>query len=332
MQYVDDCGIGAPNQQTIDDFVAGLESKGLTLTKEGSFAEFLGIKFERQEEKIIMTQKGLISKILKTADMEDCNPNYVPAIQTPLGTDKDGPPMEEKWNYRAIVGMLLYLSGNTRPDITFAVSQVARFSNDPKKSHATAVKTILRYLKGTANRGMIMRPTQWFEFDLHCDADYCGLYKQEDDYDSTSVKSRSGYVITLSGCPVVWKSQLQTCVTLSTLEAEYYALSYALKTFLPLKRLLHEIIEATNCPALEGANVHGRVFEDNAGAYFLATNHRVTNRTKTFLAKWHWFWEHYDNKEFDIIKCPTDEQRADYMTKSLARPLFERNRFAVQGW
>ena len=118
----------------------------------------------------------------------------------------------------------------------------------------------------------------------------------------------------------------------STLEAEYSALSYALKTFLPLQRILHELIKMTRCKALEGANVHARVFEDNQGAYYLATNHRITNRTKYFLCKWHWFWEHVDNHTFDIIKCPTDKMRADYLTKQLPREGFENNRKAVQGW
>jgi hypothetical protein len=57
-----------------------------------------------------MTQKGLIQKILNTANMNDCNPNSVPTTQNTLGADEDGKPTTETWNYRAIVGMLLYLS------------------------------------------------------------------------------------------------------------------------------------------------------------------------------------------------------------------------------
>ena len=59
------------------------------------------------------------------------------------------PHTSEEFHYRSVVGMLLYLSGNTRPDITFAVSQVARFTHNPRKSHATALKMIVRYLSGT---------------------------------------------------------------------------------------------------------------------------------------------------------------------------------------
>ena len=85
-----------------------------------------------------MTQSGLIQKIIKATGMEQCNPNKVPAHKSQLGKDVDGEPMNDDFNYRSVVGMLLYLSGNTRPDITFAVSQVARFTHNPKKSHATA--------------------------------------------------------------------------------------------------------------------------------------------------------------------------------------------------
>ena len=114
--------------------------------------------------------------------------------------------MNEKWNYRSIVGMLLYLSTNTRPDISFAVSQVARFSHSPKKSHAAAVKTIVRYLARTKDKGTIVTPTGKLELDCYVDADFGGLYRREPDDDPNSVRSRTGYIIMLGGCPLTWKS------------------------------------------------------------------------------------------------------------------------------
>ena len=159
VQHVDDCGISAPTQQMIDTFVKRLRDYGLELTQEGAFEEFLGIKFKyRKDGSVECTQRGLIQKTLQTAGMEGCNPNSTPALQTTLGAHKDSGPMEDSWNYRGICGMLLCLSTNTRPDVSFAVSQVCRFSNDPKKPHATAVKTILRYLKKTEERGLLIRP------------------------------------------------------------------------------------------------------------------------------------------------------------------------------
>jgi hypothetical protein len=90
-----------------------------------------------------MTQTGLIKKIIATTKMENCNPNWVPAAKEALGIDPEGKPMEEDWSYPSIIGMLLYLSTNTRPDIAFAISQVARFNHNPKKSHATTIKMII---------------------------------------------------------------------------------------------------------------------------------------------------------------------------------------------
>jgi hypothetical protein len=128
--------------------------------------------------------------------------------------------MNESWSYPSIVGMLLYLSINTRPDIAFAVSQVARFNANPKQSHATAIKTIVRYLRNTRHLGTVMKPTGTFSLDLYVDADFAGLHRREPDEESNAVRSRTGFIILLSGCPLVWKSQLQTEISLSALEAE----------------------------------------------------------------------------------------------------------------
>ena len=87
--------------------------------------------------------------------MTDCNPNSTPAQPRALGAHKDDEPMNESWNHRAIIGMLLHLSGNTRPDVALAVSQVCRFAAAPKKAHATAVKHMLRYLKKAMDKGLL---------------------------------------------------------------------------------------------------------------------------------------------------------------------------------
>ena len=334
VQYVDDCGISAPNTKRINKFVSDLKDLGFDLTQEGSFSEFLGIKFETLPDgSIECTQKGLIQKTLEAASMQDCNPNSVPAAQAAVGTDKDGEPMDETWNYRGIVGMLLYLSTNTRPDIAYAVSQVCRFGHDPKKSHATAVKTILRYLKKTGDKGIIVKPTEnSFNLDLYVDADFCGLFGREDPRDSNSVKSRTGYIIILCGWPIIWKSHLQSHLSQSTLEAEYSALSSSLRTFIPLRWIIEEMIEMTDCQRLDDARLLATVFEDNQSTYFLATNQRITSRTKYLLAKWHWFWDAYNRNEFTIVKCPTDKQLSDFLTKSQPKAVFESNRHAVQGW
>jgi hypothetical protein len=99
--------------------------------------------------------------------------------------------MDEFWNHHSIVRMLLYLSTNTRPDITFAVSQVARFNNSPKKSHASVIKAIVRYLHRTADKGTIVTPTGDLSFDYYVDADFAGLHGCEPDHSDTSAKSHT---------------------------------------------------------------------------------------------------------------------------------------------
>ena len=263
--------------------------------------------------------------------MTDCNPNSVPTTQNTLGTDAEGAPMDETWNYRAICGMLLYLSTNTRPDIAYAVSQVCRFGHSPKKSHATAVKMILRYLKGTMNKGTLVKPgSKRFSLEMCVDADFCGLFGQEDPKNPDSVRSRQGHVIKLCGWPIVWKSQLQSHLSQSTCESEHSALSSALKTFLPLHWILTEMIKMTKCKALKEATINSTVFEDNQSAFYLAALQKITSRTKCTLSKFHWFWEH--SKEYTLVKCPTDKMDADYLTKGLPKPAFEANRLRVQGW
>ena len=329
--YVDDCGLAASDPEDLDRLIDDLRRKGFSLTEEGSFAEFLGIKFEEPNPgEFKLTQRGLIDKVIRVTGLENCKPNVVPCVQTALGSDPDGSPMSDEWNYLSVVGMLLYLACNSRPDIAFAVSQVARFSNNPKASHAKAVKTIVRYLAGTRNQGTILRPSGGLLFELFVDADFCSLHGVEDSRNPISAKSRTGYIIYLAGCALLWKSQLQTHVSLSTLEAEYSALSYALKALLPLKRMLVELVEALDIDLSTSASVRATVFEDNQGALLLAQNHRITNRTQYFLVKWHWFWQH--QSEFDFVKVKSADQHADYLTKGLNRDAFEHNRLLSQGW
>ncbi len=142
--YVDDCGIAAKSNDLVDELLQQLENKGFQFTCEGSFTKFLSINHAcLPDGRIELTQSGLIKKIISTAGMNQCKPNEVPTRCDPLGLDPEGPAMKDAFSYPSIVGMLLYLSSNTRPDIAFAVSQVARFTHNPKESHSTALKVII---------------------------------------------------------------------------------------------------------------------------------------------------------------------------------------------
>jgi hypothetical protein len=120
---------------------------------------------------------------------------------------------------------------------------------------------------------------------------------------------------------------------LSTLEAEYSALSQALRTLLPLKRIFLEIARTIGLPREIQATILAEVFEDNQGCLALATNHRLTSHTQYFHVKWHWFWHHYAvHREFSVSYIRSALQDADYLTKQTPKDAFQANRFRTQGW
>jgi hypothetical protein len=113
-------------------------------------------------------------------EFEYTNTVDTPATTDPLGTDLEGEPFHEDWGYASVVGMLMYLANNTRPDIAFATHQCARFTHNPKKSHARAVKRIARYLIGTRDKGLKIKQSKELCVDCYCDADFAGLFGTED--------------------------------------------------------------------------------------------------------------------------------------------------------
>jgi hypothetical protein len=133
-----------------------------------------------------------------------------PASPTPLSKDEHGDPQKEDWSYSSVIGMLLYLSSNSRPDIAFAVNQAACFTHCPRLCHEVAVKRIARYLKATKERGLVINPDNSLSLEMFADADFAGLWNIENPDDSISVRSRTGFIISLGGTPVTWSSKLQT--------------------------------------------------------------------------------------------------------------------------
>jgi hypothetical protein len=191
---------------------------------------------------------------------------------------------------------------------------------------------LIRYLKGSIDYGTIVQPTGTLAIDSWADADFAGLHGTEPPMDRNSARSRTGWITCLGGCPLLWKSQLQTPIAMSTLEAEYVALSDCLRTVVWLKALIIEVAQAIGLQDEIISTIHAVVFEDNQGAYLLATKHRITPRTKYFAVKYHWFHSLHEQGVFQIKPCPTTAQDADYLTKGLGRVLYERNRLSRQGW
>jgi hypothetical protein len=108
-----------------------------------------------------MKQEGLTLNIIVAMglDVGTVTPKWTPAEAAPLVKDAEGAPATGALSYSSVVGLLLYLSGHTRPDIAYAVNCAARYMFCPKKSHEEALKQICRYLKATCNCGLIIKPS-----------------------------------------------------------------------------------------------------------------------------------------------------------------------------
>jgi hypothetical protein len=130
-----------------------------------------------------------------------------------VGADIDGEAFNETWEYASVVGISMYLSSHTRPDIACDVHQTARYSHGTRNYHALAVKIILRYLKGTKDKGIILKPNKSNKIECHVDSDFAGLFAVEDGLNPTCVKSRTGYVIKFYDVPVLWVSKIQTQIS-----------------------------------------------------------------------------------------------------------------------
>ena len=168
--------------------------------------------------------------------------------------------------------------------------------------HDVALKRIGRYLLGSRDKGMIVRPTKDLTLDCYADADFAGLFSTSDPDDPKSVKSRSGFVITLGKIPVSWGGGLQSETALSTMEAEYISLSKAMRVLLPLRIVLDEVSIALKLRQDPHSAIRSTIFEDNQACLSLATSDppKMTPRSKSIAVKYHWFREHLEPGVIDI--------------------------------
>ena len=332
--YVDDAIIMCNDKKDADDFLHQLTADNFDFTREASLARYLGIEIEsRTDGSLCLKQPGLTDRVIQALGLEDASTKSTPATG-PLGRCLDSASYDNaEFNYRSVVGMLMYLSGNARLDIAYAVHQCARFSADPRMPHAVALKRIGRYLKGTRDQGFIIKPDKRCNLDCYVDADFAGLWNYEDLQDPSVARSRTGYFITLGNTPVVWSSKLQTEIALSTMESEYIALSTALRALLPMRELQASISKSLKLPYSSKSNVSS-VFEDNQAALTLATTNppRMTPRSRHICVKYHWFRSHLSKDTIVVVPIDTEHQKANILTKADKTQKFRADRLLTMGW
>lgn len=335
LTYVDDCILVGKRHEDINDVIRKLREYGMELEEEDDVAGFLGVHIEKTKDYVKLTQKGLTQRIIDALQVNDLPPVKTPCNEV-LGKDIDGDPPNCAFNYASVVGMIWYLYGHSRPDLGMAISQVARFSFAPKRSHELALIRIGQYLKGTLDEGLIMKPmdTGSFKMDVYVDSDFLGLYGKELRTDPDNVKSRTGYVILLNDCPMIWSSFLQEGICTSTMMAEYYALSSSLREVLPLRDVIRVVGTSLGMDENCLTTFRTTVWEDNIGALTLANLDpgQTTPRSKFYDSKMHWFRSHLKPLKIVVERIDTAEQIGDLFTKPVVRETFEYLRKLLMGW
>ena len=156
---MDDCLIFSRNNSEISGKLVHSLTHGkeqFEFTNKGDMLKYLGIDIiEYKDGSIKFTQPHLIDRFVKLIGRDkNINVTLTPGIKSLLHKDLEGLQRKHSWNYKQAIGMLTYLQGTTRPDITMLTHQAARFSIDPKLSYERGVHRIGRYLKGTSSKGL----------------------------------------------------------------------------------------------------------------------------------------------------------------------------------
>ena len=303
--YVDDMIFACKNFEYLNAVKSQLSSKFL-MKDLGDLTYFLGVNVIQGIDKITINQAAYVNLLLKKFGFEDCKPVATPADSNSfLEKATDSCELFDIRLYQSAVGALLYLSTRTRPDIAYAVSNVSKFCSNPTTKHWTAVKRIFRYLKGTVGLGISYLNND-SGFAGYADADWAG--------DRSDRKSTSGYCFLFNSGLISWRSVKQSCVALSSTEAEYVALSGCVQEALFLDQLLVDLKFDFDGPIL--------VFEDNQSALCLAENSKNHPRTKHIQIKYHFVRNIIADNKIKVKYCPTELMLADIFTKALAPQKF----------
>ncbi|KAJ9539037.1 hypothetical protein OSB04_031770 [Centaurea solstitialis] len=295
--YVDDIlliGNDVPTLQSVKSWL----SKCFQMKDLGEAAYILGIKIYRNRSKrlIGVSQSTYIDKILKKFRMDESKKGFIP-MQHGIVLSKTQCPVssqdQDKMKtvpYASAIGSIMYAMLCTRPDVAYSV----------------AVKNILKYLRRTKEMFLVFGGSEdEISVTGYSDASF---QTDRDDF-----RSQSGYVFTLNGGAISWKSSKQDTIADSTTEAEYIAASDAAKEAVWLRNFLSDLrVVASISRPID-------IFCDNSGAVAQAKEPREHHKSRHVLRKYHLIREIIRRGDVRICKIPTKDNVADPLTKPLAK-------------
>ena len=285
--------------------------KEYEMTDLGPVHHILGMRVTRKDNRFIIDQEAYVNeKVTEFMGSE------VRKMKTPEETGRvkiDSKSINNVSEYRAIVGSLIYASVSTRPDIAHAVNTASRRMSDPRHDDMVAAKRVLRYLHGTASKGLMYDTAandgKYVKITAFSDSDWGG--SRDDDNRSTT-----GYCMFVNGNMVQWNTKRQRVVALSSAEAELTALVEVTKEVDWMEMLLTDMGFEVGQPS----DIH----VDNQAAIRMVNNDIEHDRSKHIRMRYQWVKELVDVDRVNVKWVETKEQLADVFTKALGSVQFDR--------
>jgi hypothetical protein len=244
--------------------------------------------------------------------MTDCQPASTPGqnlkqLKAVDGTAESGSNKEEDFPYIETVGALLFLANGTRPDMSAHVNNLACYNKSFGDEHVNAIKDVIRYIKGTNDFRLLLKPATKNHVNLYTDADWAG--------DTNNRKSVSGSTVFIDETLISWSSKKQAVVALSSMEAEYISLAYGLQDAIWTENISGELMNTSK---------DLNIYVDNQAAIEISKQANKHSRAKHIDIKYHFIHDKLMKQEATLNYCPTSEMIAGILTKALKKKQFQR--------
>lgn len=302
--YVDDIIIGSKEEKLIND-VMDMLRRSFDIVNLGNLSNYLGMSIERDDKGIFyLSQPRYIKRIIDSVGLHEAKISSYPLDPGYENIENSEDVKEDSTNYQKLIGELLYVAVHSRPDIAATVLILSQRIKCAKNLDWTEAKRTVRYLKGTTEWKLKLgNDTEEHEESLIGYADANWAQNKRDR------KSNSGFIFMLNGGTISWACRKQTCVALSTTEAEYIALAEACQEGIWIGRLLEELEMMPMTPL--------KIYEDNQSCLKLLRAKGFNNRTKHIDTKYHFVKELKERSAMDFVYCQTSDMIADMLTKPL---------------
>ena len=317
--YVDDCLVIGKND-SIDALIVELE-KHFSLKVERNVVDYLSCNIigMNKENKFVIIQPHLITRLEEKFNEETTNKrNYgtpgTPRFKIQRPTEgMDQLDEEHQKKYRSGVGMLLYLTKYSRPDISNVVRELSKCMDGATWGAYLEMLRVIKFVIDTKTFGLKIMPkiedSEDWNLKIFCDSDWAG--------DAETRISVTGFIVYLLDVPICWRSKGQRSVALSSTEAEYVAISEAAKEIKFIYYLLTDIHVKVKLPIV--------VKTDNVGAIFMSENASTGVRTRHVDTRYHFVREFIEDGFIKIEFVRSVENDSDVFTKNVSQEIYQKH-------